>query len=154
VVLDRLGPAERVAFVLHDIFAVSFDQISAIVNRSSEATRQLASRARRRLQGDSTKPAAELARQREVIEAFLAASRNGDFSALLAILDPDVIFHADTAALRLGAPRETHGADAVARATMGRTSGAHLGIVDGAIELIAAPDGVPAAAFIFAMRIG
>ncbi|MFL6144985.1 MAG: sigma-70 family RNA polymerase sigma factor [Labedaea sp.] len=98
VVLDTLGPAERLAFVLHDMFAVPFDQIAPIVDRSTEATRMLASRARRRVQGSRTVPDADLSRQREVVAAFTAASRGGGFEALLAVLDPDVLLRVDTAA--------------------------------------------------------
>jgi RNA polymerase sigma-70 factor (ECF subfamily) len=154
VLLARLRPAERVAFVLHDIFAISFAEIGTVVKRSPDATRQLASRARRRLQGGPTGAAVELTGQREVIDAFLTASRLGDFTALLGVLDPDVIFRADDAALRLGAPREADGAAAVARATVGRTSGAVLGTVDRAAGLIAAPRGVLLAAFAFAITDG
>jgi RNA polymerase sigma factor (sigma-70 family) len=95
VVLDTLSAAERLAFVLHDIFAVPFDEIAPIVDRSPEAARQLASRARRRIQGEATVPDVDLARQREVVDAFLAAARDGDFDALLAVLDPDVVVRAD-----------------------------------------------------------
>ena len=114
VVLDTLPPAERVAFVLHDMFAVPFDQIAPIVGRSSDATRQLASRARRRVQGASADPVADRARQREVVEAFLAAARDGRFEALLALLDPDVVVRADRAAVEVGASEEVRGAEAVA----------------------------------------
>src|SRR2546423_1419457 len=95
VVLDQLTPAERLAFVLHDMFAVSFDEIAPIVGRSPEATRQLASRARRRVQGATSAPDADLARQREVVDAFFAAARRGDFDALVAVLDPDVVARGD-----------------------------------------------------------
>ena len=95
VVLETLAPAERLAFVLHDMFAVPFDEIAPIVGRSPTAARQLASRARRRVQGAATAPDADLTRQREVVDAFLAASRGGDFDALLAVLDPDVVLRAD-----------------------------------------------------------
>jgi RNA polymerase sigma-70 factor, ECF subfamily len=154
IVLDRLSPSERVAFVLHDIFAVPFDEIGTIVSRSPEAARQLASRARRRLQGAPANSAIEMTRQREVIDAFRAAARNGDFGALLAVLDPEVIFRADDAALRLGAPREAYGAEAVARAALGRARGAEPGVVDGAAGLIWAPGGVPRVAFAFAIAHG
>ncbi len=99
VVLDTLGPAERLAFVLHDIFAVPFDEIAPIVDRSPDAARQLASRARRRVQGERAVPDADLARQREVVDAFMAAARAGDFDALVAVLDPDVVLRADAGAL-------------------------------------------------------
>ena len=95
MVLETLAPAERLAFVLHDMFAVPFDEIAPIVGRSPTAARQLASRARRRVQGDAAVPDADLARQREVVDAFLAAARDGDFDALLAVLDPDVVLRAD-----------------------------------------------------------
>src|SRR6266540_4412257 len=105
VVLDTLAPAERVAFVLHDLFAVPFDQIAPIVGRSPNAAKMLASRARRRVQGAATVPDADLVRQRAVVDAFLAASRGGDFAALLALLDPEVVLRANRGALPLGASR-------------------------------------------------
>jgi RNA polymerase sigma factor (sigma-70 family) len=113
VVLETLPPAERLAFVLHDMFAVPFDEIAPIVDRSPDAARQLASRARRRVQGENTVPDADLGRQREVVEAFLAASREGDFDALLAVLDPDVVLRAEVGPLPSDA-REVRGAEAVA----------------------------------------
>ena len=154
VVLDQLAPDERVAFVLHDVFAVPFDEIGPIVNRSPGATRQLASRARRRLQGAPVTPRAELAHQRKVVDAFLAASREGDFDALLTLLDPDVIFRPDEAAVRLGAPTETYGTEAVARAARGRAGGARLGLIDGTVGLVYAPGGRPRIAFYFAITDG
>jgi RNA polymerase sigma-70 factor (ECF subfamily) len=114
VVLETLTPAERLAFVLHDMFAVPFDEIAPIVERSPEAARQLASRARRRVQGERTVPDADLDRQREVVDAFMAAARDGDFDALVAVLDPDVVVRADAGALPVGASREVRGAEAVA----------------------------------------
>jgi RNA polymerase sigma factor (sigma-70 family) len=114
VVLETLAPAERLAFVLHDMFAVPFDEIAGIVGRSPTAARQLASRARRRVQGAPTVPDADLTRQREVVDAFLAAARGGDFDALLAVLDPDVVLRADRGAVSPGALREVRGARAVA----------------------------------------
>jgi RNA polymerase sigma factor (sigma-70 family) len=151
VVLDSLSPTERVVFVLRDVFAVPFAEIVPIVNRSPDAVRQLASRARRRLQGGSAAGVTDVARQREVIDAFLAASREGDFDALLTLLDPDVIFRADDIAVRLGAPTETHGAEAVARATVGRTWGAQPGLIDGAVGLVWPPGGRTKIAFCFAI---
>src|SRR5438309_7031513 len=109
VVLELLDPAERLAFVLHDMFAVPFDEMAAIVGRSPTAARQLASRARRRIRGAATVKDADLTRQREVVDAFLAASRGGDFDALLAVLDPDVVLRADRAAVHTGAKREVRG---------------------------------------------
>src|SRR5581483_1041880 len=118
VVLDTLGPAERLAFVLHDMFGVSFDEIARIVGRTPDAARQLASRARRRVQG-SAPPDRNSARQRELVDAFLAAARRGDFEALLSILDPDVVLHTDpAAALAAGAPTELRGAANVAKRAM------------------------------------
>jgi ketosteroid isomerase-like protein len=118
VVLDTLPPAERLAFVLHDMFAIPFEEIAPIVERSPGAARQLASRARRRVQGHTTLPDADLGRQREVVDAFLAAARDGDFDALVAILDPDVVVRADFGAVPAGASREVHGAEAVARQSL------------------------------------
>jgi len=115
VVLETLTPAERLAFVLHDMFAVPFAEIAPIVERSPAAARQLASRARRRVQGEKTVPDADLDRQREVVGAFLAAARDGDFDALVAVLDPDVVVRAEVGAALAGAPREVRGAVAVAR---------------------------------------
>jgi RNA polymerase sigma factor (sigma-70 family) len=114
VVLETLTPAERLAFVLHDTFAVPFDEIAPIVGRSPEAARQLASRARRRVQGATNVPDADLDTQREVVDAFLAAARDGDFEALLAELDPDVVLRADLGLLPTGGWREVRGAEAVA----------------------------------------
>jgi hypothetical protein len=113
VVLETLTPAERLAFVLHDIFAVPFDEIAPIVDRSPEAARQLASRARRRVQGEKTVPDDDLDTQRKVVDAFLAAARDGDFEALLEVLDPDVVLRADLGPLA-GGSREVRGARAVA----------------------------------------
>src|SRR5918994_902470 len=114
VVLETLTPAERLAFVLHDMFAVPFEEIAPLVGRSSTTARQLASRARRRVRGAANAPDADLARQREVVEAFLAAARGGDFDALVAVLDSDVVLRADRGGVRAGALREVRGAQAVA----------------------------------------
>lgn len=114
VVLETLSPAERLAFVLHDTFAVPFEEIAPIVGRSPQAARQLASRARRRVRGNATVPEADHARQQEVVEAFLAAARNGDFDTLLSVLDPDVVLRADYGAPLSIAGREIHGATSVA----------------------------------------
>jgi RNA polymerase sigma factor (sigma-70 family) len=111
VVLETLAPPERLAFVLHDMFSVPFDEIAPIVGRSPAAARQLASRARRRVRGAAPAPDADLSRQREVVDAFLAAAREGDFEALVAVLDPDVVLRADRGA---GRSREVHGASEVA----------------------------------------
>jgi RNA polymerase sigma-70 factor (ECF subfamily) len=136
VVLEKLAPAERLAFVLHDMFAVPFDDIAPIVGRSPEAARQLASRARRRVQGADAAPSADRTRQRKIVEAFLAASRGGDFEALLAVLDPDVVFRSDAAAVQLGALAEIRGAAAVANTFKGRAQGAKPALVDGKLGLV------------------
>jgi RNA polymerase sigma-70 factor, ECF subfamily len=141
VVLETLTPAERIAFVLHDMFDLPFEEIAPIVGRSEAAARQLASRARRRVQGADKDLDAEIAEQQSVVDAFLAASRNGDFEALLAVLDPDVVVRADDAAARLGGSRETRGADAVAKAFMGRAQAARSARVDGAVGAVVAPRG-------------
>ncbi len=142
VVLETLTPAERIAFVLHDMFDQSFEEIAPIVGRSEAAARQLASRARRRVRGTDKAADADLVAQQGIVDAFLAASRDGDFEALLAVLDPDVVVRADDAAARLGGGlRELRGADAVARAFMGRARAARSALVDGAIGAIVAPRG-------------
>jgi RNA polymerase sigma-70 factor (ECF subfamily) len=135
VVLETLNPAERLAFVLHDMFAVPFEEIAPIVGRTPAAARQLASRARRRVQGTPNVPDADLGRQRRIVEAFLAASRSGDFEGLLAVLDPDVVFRADAAAQRLGGLAEIRGAAAVAETFKGRAQAAKPALVDGAMAL-------------------
>ena len=131
VVLDTLGPAERLAFVLHDLFGVSFDEIAPIVERSPAAARQLASRARRRVQGQSPTVEADRVRRRAVVDAFLSASRSGDFEALLTLLDPDVVFRGDEAAERMGGTGELHGARLIAEQFSGRAQGAHPALLDG-----------------------
>lgn len=136
VVLETLGPAERVAFVLHDMFDLPFDDIAPIVGRTTDATRKLASRARQRVQGTPVSPEADRARQRRVVEAFLAASRDGNFEALLSILDPDVVFRADEAAMRLGSEAELRGPEAVARHFKGRARGARPARVGGALGVL------------------
>jgi RNA polymerase sigma factor (sigma-70 family) len=142
VVLEKLSPAERLAFVLHDMFGVPFEEIAPIVGRSPSAARQLASRARRRIQGAAPSPNADLARQREVIDAFLAAARGGDFDALVAVLDPDVVLRADSGAVLAVGSREVRGAPAVARrAAKGRARAARPALVNGAVGVIVAPRG-------------
>src|SRR5918994_4854298 len=141
VVLDRLTPAERLAFVLHDTFGVPFEQIAPIVGRSPAASRQLASRARRRVRGGAAAPAPDLVRQREVVEAFIAALRAGDFEGLLAVLDPDLVVRADMAA---GAPTEIRGAAAWARGAVAYGHTARLtqpALVDGAVGVVVAAHG-------------
>jgi RNA polymerase sigma factor (sigma-70 family) len=147
VVLETLAPAERLAFVLHDMFAMPFEEIAAIVGRSPTAARQLASRARRRVQGAAAAPEADRARQREIVAAFLAASRDGDFDALLALLDPEVVLRADLAAVAAGASPELRGADAVARTFSGRARFAQPALVNGAVGAVWAPGGRPRVIF-------
>jgi RNA polymerase sigma-70 factor (ECF subfamily) len=156
VVLDTLAPAERLAFVLHDLFAVPFEEIAPIVGRSSAAARQLASRARRRVQGADSDSAqlAGNARKREVVNAFLTASRTGDFTALLALLDPDVVLRADGAAVRAGSLAEVVGASAVAETFSGRAKHAELALVDGMPGLVWAPGGKPRIVFDFSIMDG
>ena len=141
VVLDRLGPAERVAFVLHDVFAVPFDDVAEILGRTPDASRQLASRARRRVQGTSPSGRLDLVRQREVVDAFLRAARGGDFDALMQLLDPDVVLVPDAAAMNMGSLREMHGAEAVATALAGGARGATVAVVDGVAAFVWAPGG-------------
>jgi RNA polymerase sigma factor (sigma-70 family) len=148
VVLDRLTPAERLAFVLHDLFAMSFDEIANVIGKSATAARQLASRARRRVQGVGSAVDADLARQRSVADRFLAALRAGDFEALMNVLDPDLVVHIDAAAARPGAPTEIHGAEAWAKGAVAFSAAfAHLArsttpaIIDGKIGAISAPGG-------------
>src|SRR5260370_39275165 len=144
IVLDKLDPAQRVAFVLHDMFDLPFAQIAGITGRSPAAARQLASRARRRVRGTPSVTRSELARQTEEVEAFLAASRRGDFEGLLAALHPDVELRADAAAVSPGAPRHVTGAATVARAApafRSRARFATLALVDGSVGLALAPRG-------------
>ena len=154
VVLETLAPAERVAFVLHDMFDLPFEEIAPIVGRSPTAARQLASRARRRVKGSAAAPEADRSRQREVVDAFLAASRGGDFDALLAVLDPDVVLRADRAAVQAGASREVRGAAAVADTFSGRARAAQPALVNGAVGLVWAPHGQPRVAFGFTIMRG
>ena len=154
VVLETLAPAERLAFVLHDMFAMPFDEIAPIVQRSPAAARQLASRARRRVQGATPGGDADLTVRREIVDAFLAASRGGDFDALLALLDPDVVVRADEAAVRTGAEKEVRGAAAVSRTFAGRARVAKLALVDGAPGAVWAPGGRPRVVFDFAISHG
>jgi RNA polymerase sigma factor (sigma-70 family) len=157
VVLETLSPAERLAFVLHDMFSVPFEEISPIVGRSPTAARQLASRARRRVRGAATVPDVDLARQREVVDAFLAASREGDLNALLAVLDPDVVLRADWGAVPAGLSREVRGAPAVAEGalTFARLAPfAQPALVNGAAGVIVAPRGQPFSVMGFTVRGG
>lgn len=161
VVLETLTPAERVAFVLHDLFNISFDEIAPVVGRSPMAARQLASRGRRRVQGARATPEADQVRQREVVRAFLAASQTGDFSALLAILDPDVVLRADATAVEAsvranvpGIAPEIRGRDSVANIFQGRARAAQLALVDGDSGLVFAPGGRPRVVVDFVLENG
>jgi RNA polymerase sigma-70 factor (ECF subfamily) len=144
VVLETLTPAERLSFVLHDMFAVPFDEIGPMVGRSPTAARQLASRARRRVQGAAPPPRADLARQREVVDAFLAAGRAGDFDALVAVLHPDVVARSDGGAARPEATAVVHGAENVARRAMMFAEMApyvRRALVNGVAGVVVAPPG-------------
>jgi RNA polymerase sigma factor (sigma-70 family) len=167
VVLETLAPAERLAFVLHDIFAVPFEEIAPIVERTPTAARQLASRARRRVHGASGRDGVgmradaakvsetDLTRQREVVDAFLAAARGGDFDALLAVLDPEVVLRSDRAALPSGASREIRGAAAVARrALVGGARAAQPALVNGAVGVVVAPRGRLLMVLVFTFSAG
>src|SRR5262245_46960492 len=153
VVLDRLAPAERLAFVLHDMFAVPFEEIAPIVGRSAEATRQLASRARRRVRGGATASGPDLMRHREVVDAFLAALRGGDFEGLLAVLDPDLVVRTDLT----GAPPEVRGAAVWAKQAVAFGHLARLvrpALVNGAIGVVMAPRGRLSRALTFTIANG
>ncbi|WP_405604693.1 sigma-70 family RNA polymerase sigma factor [Streptomyces sp. NBC_01410] len=154
VVLDTLDPAERLAFVLHDMFALPFDEIAPIVDRTPAAARQLASRARRRVRGAARAPEPDVSRQREIVDAFLAAARGGEFDALLTVLDPDVVLRADSAAVRAGATGLVRGASAVADTFSGRAQLAQTALVDGAVGAVWAPRGRPLVVFGFTIRDG
>jgi RNA polymerase sigma-70 factor, ECF subfamily len=164
LVLDTLTPTERIAFVLHDLFDLSFDEIAPIIDRTEIAARQLASRARRRVRGMKASSLEDTHRQREIVTAFLAASREGDFSALLKLLHPDVVLRADKTAVKVaaanrakGAPSftsEIRGADDVAETFKGRAAGAQLALIDGFVGATWAPSGKPVVVFAFAVRDG
>jgi RNA polymerase sigma factor (sigma-70 family) len=145
IVLDRLDPAERLAFVLHDMFAVSFDEIASIIGRSPDAARQLASRARRRVQGAPAVPKTSLVEQRQVVDAFLEALRRRDFEGLVAVLDPDIVVRIDEAAARPGAPREIRGAQNWAKGAIAfsrqLTGAVQAMLVNGDVGLVWTPGG-------------
>jgi RNA polymerase sigma factor (sigma-70 family) len=154
VVLETLTPAERLAFVLHDLFDVPFDEIASILDRSPAAARQLASRARRRVQGLSPESDPDPGRRREVVTAFLAASRNGDFAGLLALLDPHATVRADAVTVAAGADAEVRGADAVAATFSGRARAARLALVDGMVQAVWTRGGRPRVVFAFTITDG
>jgi RNA polymerase sigma factor (sigma-70 family) len=154
VVLETLSPPERLAFVLHDIFAVPFDEIAPIVDRSPEAARQLASRARRRVRAENTVPDADLDAQREVVDAFLAAARDGDFERLVALLDPDVVLRQD---FGVGRSREVRGVAAVARQAAAYAQIELVGkpaLINGAVGVVVTRDGQPFSVGAFTVRRG
>jgi RNA polymerase sigma-70 factor (ECF subfamily) len=154
VVLDTLRPSERLAFVLHDVFAVPFDEIGPILGRSPNAAKQLASRARRKVQGTEATPDADPGRQREIVDAFLAASRNGEFDALVALLDPGVVLEADATAVKMGSPAEVRGAPAVAGVFSGRAEAAQPALVDGVVGVAWAVGGRPRVVWDFTIENG
>jgi RNA polymerase sigma factor (sigma-70 family) len=154
VVLDTLAPAERLAFVLHDLFGMPFDQISPIVGRSPVAARQLASRARRRIQSDPADPKEAAASHHEVVTAFLAASRQGDFTGLLRLLDPDVVARAEAAVVKIGSPAEVRGPEAVAQMFSGRAQAARYTLIDGLAGAMWSMKGRPQVVFDFTVRSG
>jgi RNA polymerase sigma factor (sigma-70 family) len=154
VVLDTLAPAERLAFVLHDMFAMPFEEIAPIVGRTPTAARQIASRARRRVQGAVTDTDADLTRQRTVVDAFLAASRAGDFETLVALLDPNVVLRADRTIVQAGASAEVRGARAVAGQFSGRARDAQLALVNGTAGAVWAPGGTSRVVFDFTIAQG
>jgi RNA polymerase sigma factor (sigma-70 family) len=142
MVLGNLKPAERISFVLHDIFALTFSEIAPIIGSNEVAARQLASRARRRVQGaKETADSDEFIRKRELVDAFLAASRSGDFEKLLAVLDPDVVLRQDPAFPPVAAWPVVHGAEAVAKGFAGRAQGARPVLVNGSVGVVVAPRG-------------
>lgn len=149
VVLDALQPAERLAFVLHDLFGVPFDQVGRLVDRSPDAARQLASRARRRVRGGSPSRPVDPARHAQIIAAFLAASREGNLEGLVAMLDPQAVLRSDAAAVRMGAPDSVLGAGAVARMFSGRARSARPALLDGEPGVVWAQGGIPRMAFHF-----
>lgn len=164
LVLDTLSPSERVAFVLHDLFALPFDEIAGMLERSPEAVRQLASRGRRKVSGAHADAVADRQRSRALVDAFLLASRSGDLAGLLAVLAPDVVMHADATAVAAHraypsptSPRmdlERRGRDAVVDAFLGRATQAQTALVEGMPAAIWASDGVPRVLFKLAMRAG
>ncbi len=157
VVLETLGPAERVAFVLHDMFAVPFDDIATIVGRSPTATRQLASRARRRVQVEAPTPEPDLARQREAVDAFFAAAQAGDFDALVAVLDPEIVLRSDGGVLRPAATSVVHGADNVAKRAVAFAHPSRFvrpALINGVAGVVVVTDGKPFSIMAFTVKDG
>ncbi|HWL86351.1 MAG TPA: RNA polymerase sigma factor SigJ [Polyangiaceae bacterium] len=157
VVLETLSPPERIAFVLHDIFGVPFEEIATVIDRSPDAARQLASRARRRVQARNATPDADLEAQRSVVDAFLAAAHGGDFAALVAVLDPDVVLRRDAGAIPTGASTEVRGAEKVARRaqTFSRLGlSMHPVLINGAAGLVPMLNGKPFSVMAFTVKGG
>lgn len=154
VVLNTLSPSERIAFVLHDLFAMPFDEIAPIVGRSAVAARQLASRARRRVQGGTFSLESDRSQQKEIVNAFLAASRNGEFERLLVLLDPNATLRVDPAIVAMGGADNCEGAHAVAQSFAGRAQGAQLALLDGEAGAVWAPGGAVRVAFAFVVDQG
>jgi RNA polymerase sigma factor (sigma-70 family) len=154
VVLETLTPAERLAFVLHDMFAVPFDEIAPMIERSPAAARQLASRARHRVRGQAPAPDPDLARQREVVDAFFAAARDGDFDALVAVLDPDVVLRSDGGVARPRMGMVLHGAQAVARQAFTSSRLSRPALINGAAGVVVAPHGQPQFVMAFTVADG
>ena len=154
LVLDTLSPGDRLAFVLHDMFAVPFPEIAEIIGCSPAAARQLASRGRRRVQGSAGADDSDLARRRTVVDAFLAASRGGHFDALLTLLDPDVVLRADAAGVKAGAAELVRGAREVAETFSGRALGARTALIDGVPGAVWAMNGKPRVVFAFTVTDG
>jgi RNA polymerase sigma-70 factor (ECF subfamily) len=152
LVLDTLAPAERVAFVLHDMFSIGFREIAPIIGRSIAATRQLASRARRRVNRSTNEPAGRIESQQQIVDAFLAASRKGDFEALLKVLDPHIVIRSDEAAARVGAPEKIRGREAVLGVFRGGSVRAQAALVEGKAGAVWAPRGRVKVAFSFTLR--
>jgi RNA polymerase sigma-70 factor (ECF subfamily) len=151
LVLDALSPAERLAFVLHDLFALPFEEVASVMGRSTAAVRQLASRGRRRVQSPAATPEPDRRTQHRVVDAFLAASRGGDFQALVEMLDPDAVVLADGAAVRMGSAAEVRGATAVAETFSGRALGASLVLLDGYAGALWMMGDAPRVAFAFTL---
>lgn len=153
IVLEQLSPAERICFVLHDMFSVSFDEIALILSKSTDACRQLASRARRRVRS-ADDPQSDPARQRLVVDAFLDAAKSGDFQSLLSLLSPNVELVADAMAVAMGGPQTQHGPHEVAAVFSGRARAARVALIDGVAGLIWSQGGTTKVAFDFSMADG
>jgi len=154
VVLQTLAPAERLAFVLHDMFALPYDDIASVVGRSPAAARQLASRARRRVQGTAPEPDPDLAAQRQAVDAFIAAARGGDLESLVALLDPDVVLRADTGSLRVIRGPKAVAGQAMSFSRIASTYTAHPALVNGSAGVVSTHDGEPKSVLCFTITDG